>query len=929
MPPTTSRTSLYNELQEECTAAKHWRCKLWFQQAESLEDDTPPIDLCDAMTKREHYMFPSHFHGMEHCEALVAEIKIAALLHGFNLVKGQCYYRATLVKRNPNSKRYCSIRLECEQHRRRRDSKSTGKRKRTNNSTSKKSDTLEGCCPFVVNIYLHVDDGSSKSNRWFMASTKRSNPPAPPSGTHSGHYCLETEDLMASPNLLTKEQKELAKQCNQLHLSKSNSAALLSLRDSLGITWDKSQLYYLSRREERLKQNLTADKSSADKLIESFDKRDDVSYCLVSYDRANGLIFLKRDSHKKLDLPSLTEAADLHQRCGFNDDEEMILVFLFASNEEFRHLIMHPEFLACDTTFGVENTKKGLFTIAGIDGNNKAFNAGRAFIPNEQTWIFQMLFSTVIPKFWGKGVAKRVRRVVTDGCPQEYRSLIHSTGPSNPFCNAKHCLCVYHLIVQKWALNFPSGEKLKLEPKGTDVVLDCTFNCLKDWAFRIESLEEYKLSKKRLFDWLKVEEDAKRVSLQISTHIRNFVVKKLQPYEPLFLNCYKKNSPGMGKHTSNACESMHWSTKSGVHAVSPTMSTEVSANAQMDKAERLAREKKKQNAQQALTYKLFAMDDLSNDLTKYAELMSQKEWDMSSKYNCVFFSRSKAVIFIGESKMPKMDGRTRFRRARIVKRKGKYVSCSCMFTSEYMMPCRHVFRVLGKRSQHMFAMRWFTNYHHCFNRPQFEKATKIMRKIRKEECGRNFEAGQHILCSQWPTLPSDATFPLVYGDSIGTNVTEIARFLKRRHELDLPVVNGLPANEQPTQPVEDEEQLSSQGMSTSVRLSNAVATLLNEEAALEGGSGDDWANVEADSDDCSNDEVTESTTYYGDCMDIVKETIKLTENDANLRKEYVAALKEAHGKYARLAAEKEGPRRGRLHFAPSSKYLGEVRRKGY
>jgi hypothetical protein len=41
----------------------------------------------------------------------------------------------------------------------------------------------------------------------------------------------------------------------------------------------------------------------------------------------------------------------------------------------------------------------------------------------------------------------------------------------------------------------------------------------------------------------------------------------------------------MGQHTSNLCEAQHRSAKSGVHAVNVRMSPEVSANAQIDKAE--------------------------------------------------------------------------------------------------------------------------------------------------------------------------------------------------------------------------------------------------------------------------------------------------------------------------------------------------------
>jgi MULE transposase domain len=119
---------------------------------------------------------------------------------------------------------------------------------------------------------------------------------------------------------------------------------------------------------------------------------------MISYDRVNVLMLLRKTDRKKLTVPSLEEATKLHLECGFADHQKMLLVFLFASDEEFRQLMMHPEILACDTIFGVEQSNKGLFTIAGLDGNNNAFNCGQAFISNERTWVFQLLFHRLLPK---------------------------------------------------------------------------------------------------------------------------------------------------------------------------------------------------------------------------------------------------------------------------------------------------------------------------------------------------------------------------------------------------------------------------------------------------------------------------------------------------------------------------------------------------
>jgi len=41
---------------------------------------------------------------------------------------------------------------------------------------------------------------------------------------------------------------------------------------------------------------------------------------------------------------------------------------------------------------GTNNLKKELLTLAFLDSNNRAFNGGRAFIPNGQQWVYHLIF---------------------------------------------------------------------------------------------------------------------------------------------------------------------------------------------------------------------------------------------------------------------------------------------------------------------------------------------------------------------------------------------------------------------------------------------------------------------------------------------------------------------------------------------------------
>lgn len=235
---------------------------------------------------------------------------------------------------------------------------------------------------------------------------------------------------------------------------------------------------------------------------------------------------------------------------------------------------------------------------------------------------------------------------------------------------------------------------------------------------------------------------------------------------------FRGRSAGMGKRTSNLAEVMHSSMKIGPYAVDSRLGTVESANAQMDKAEHLGKRKKRETANAIHRMKLYALDDVSDSLTKYAEGLSTKEWALAANYYCVALNPYKFLVYTRiPEEQPEIDGpRVRFLRVRLVtKTAGNFFSCTCSFPTEYKMPCRHIFRVVGKRSKEMFGMRWLLCFQHCFHRDGFEDANKTMKRMLSEEHRRDFDRGYVIKCYEIPNhLSMDGEFPQsVPGTSVG------------------------------------------------------------------------------------------------------------------------------------------------------------------
>jgi hypothetical protein len=72
---------------------------------------------------------------------------------------------------------------------------------------------------------------------------------------------------------MSPDEKELAKNCCQLHFTSSSTSDLVNVRQKDGLYFKASQLTYLSQKERLAYLNLSANATTAEKLVESFEAR--------------------------------------------------------------------------------------------------------------------------------------------------------------------------------------------------------------------------------------------------------------------------------------------------------------------------------------------------------------------------------------------------------------------------------------------------------------------------------------------------------------------------------------------------------------------------------------------------------------------------------------------------------------------------------
>ncbi len=256
--------------------------------------------------------------------------------------------------------------------------------------------------------------------------------------------------------------------CGQILFTGLASAELINLWNELGIRYNPSQLRHLNRKKAELDGKTNA-ATSAEQLISSLQNMKGVAFLTVVYDPTEGLLLSmtstkitksKKDiklnptlygvdqlCKKQPELRNLYKSS-LSSTAASGGKKRLLLVLLFATSEELRLFRMFPDFCCCDTTFGTNNEKQELFTLASLDANNRAFNCLCAYVPNSQACVFNILFKHCLRMFWGESVCDRVRLMLTDGCTQEYLSFINNMGEHNTFPNAQHGLCNFHLLHQ-------------------------------------------------------------------------------------------------------------------------------------------------------------------------------------------------------------------------------------------------------------------------------------------------------------------------------------------------------------------------------------------------------------------------------------------------------------------------------------------------
>ena len=279
--------SNYDELDVLVSDMKGWSCQMEFNLSSSPNDDPNYIDLCTVLKGGKPFQLPQHFHGENSRKKLITDLKISAMKSGFALIHRSSKSKKQLDKGDQLMSAYLT--LQCQHG-------------LTYNGTEKSYDHVfktKWCrkndvkCNFRINISLQKE-----TNRWWIHNTKGRNRNT--ANHHVGHFKMDASHIHTNISLLPKAEITMAKHCSQLNMTCSNMAALVNIRNVLGVenNWTRHQLYYQNRLSENLRSlNSNASNaekaSSAEKLIRMFEERSDTNFMYLTYNPTEGLVLMK------------------------------------------------------------------------------------------------------------------------------------------------------------------------------------------------------------------------------------------------------------------------------------------------------------------------------------------------------------------------------------------------------------------------------------------------------------------------------------------------------------------------------------------------------------------------------------------------------------------------------------------------------------
>ena len=152
------------------------------------------------------------------------------------------------------------------------------------------------------------------------------------------------------------------------------------------------------------------------------------------------------------------------------------MAFAWTIPSERKMIDLFPSVIYVYTTCDTNNEGRPLLSMSGKDSHSRVFTFLRAFLPNQQMWVFRWVFCVLLPKMYGKRLLSKVQVVITDGDSQEFSQLDNAI--KSFFPQVKRVRCGWHIVNRGWNSNI---EGPKVFPKSQQYFYDRVRKITQSW----------------------------------------------------------------------------------------------------------------------------------------------------------------------------------------------------------------------------------------------------------------------------------------------------------------------------------------------------------------------------------------------------------------------------------------------------------------
>jgi hypothetical protein len=436
-------------------------------------------------------------------------------------------------------------------------------------------------------------------------------------------------------------------------------------------------------------------------------------------------------------------------------DQDMFVAVLWVTKGERELFRKFPSVVKIDTTFGTNDRSMPLLSVTGINSNGQTFTIARAYLPNEQSWVFRWILSHALPQLLGVEAMKKIVVIISDGDSTEIAQINNLI---DVLCPHVHRLrCGWHLVDRGWERLIYHIPKDPFRSRFR--MFETTRRILFSWSYSwmtpaCETKEEYNLSLQLFVRFLE--------SQELMSRVGPFFVEKIRQWHATVLSCEpnwvfhrRKSLFAREEYTNSSHEASYRKVKYGFAAVAPGMDIHQSGKSlslQADVSFKLM--KTKASKSETRFAKWSSNPQLTSRLTPRGAGLAEAQWNKRFDYVSNFEPESSLFRVVGSDLDSKVVGGapktkisfwtsfaprySRVRRVRVLIGPDGHrkLQCSCYYPERVGMPCRHQLHVLATyydgyltKLQDVHPFWWSTYLMHAFMRDENGGRTGLSKNL--------------------------------------------------------------------------------------------------------------------------------------------------------------------------------------------------------